>query len=122
MLDYNINQGPDSQTLEGEYSIKRRIMDLPRDLSPLRQAELEPGGGLRLCWHLSLCFFFSVLGSGSHDDQAWCAVSTVTQSSLPLFGEGDLFSILLRASEPHRCHGMPKAECNTEGSSGRRRH
>lgn len=37
----------------------------------------------------------------------------------PLSGEGDLFKILLQASEPCRCHGMPKAECgNTKGGRG----
>lgn len=60
-------------------------------------------------------FFLSVSGSGSYDGWAWCAVSTVTQSSLPLPEEGDLFKILLQSSEPRRCHGRPKAERDTEG-------
>lgn len=99
------------------YLIKCRIIHLPRDLFPRWQTELEERDGPRLCWHLAVCFFLSVLGSGSHDGRAWCAVSTVTQSSLPLSGEGDLFKILLQASEPRRCHGMPKAECDTKGNS-----
>lgn len=85
------------------------------DFFPLWQTELEEGGGPRLCWHLAVCFFSSVLDSGSHDARAWCAVSTVTQPSLPLSGEGDLFKILLQPSEPRRCHGMPKAERGTKG-------
>lgn len=35
----------------------------------------------------------------------------------PLPGEGDLFKILLQASELHRCHGMPTAKRNTKGNS-----
>lgn len=62
-------------------------------------------------------FFSSVLGSGAHDGRPWCAVSTVTQSSLPLPGEGDLFKILLQSSELRHCHRRPKAERDTKGNS-----
>lgn len=99
------------------FLIKHEILHLPGVLFPLWQAESEERDWLRLYWHLPVCSFLSVLGSGSHDNWGWCAVSTVTQSSLPLPGEGDLFKILSQASEQRRCHGMPKAEHDTKGNS-----
>lgn len=57
----------------GKVSIKCKIRQLPRDLFSLWQTELEDRDGPRLCWHLAVCFFSSVLASGSHEGRAWCA-------------------------------------------------
>lgn len=87
-------------------------------ISPATDRAGRKSDRARLCWHLAACFFLSVLGSGSHDGWAWCAVSTVTQSSLPLSGEGDLFKILLQASEPCRCPKLSAATPKAGGGGG----
>lgn len=71
---------------------------------------------LRLCWHLSVRFFFVCL-----DQRLTWRLNAVRglncQLYLPLLGEDDLFNILLQASEPRRCHGMRKVKCITKGDS-----